>query len=42
MALFEHVIMLKQDLSSSEVDNVLKTHQETLGELEANIVYKES
>ena len=42
MALFEHVIMLKQDLSTNEIDNVLKSHQETLDELDANIVYKES
>ena len=42
MALFEHVIMLKQDLSTSEIDNVLKIHQEALSELSGNIVYKES
>ena len=42
MALFEHVIMLKQDLSTNEIDSVLKFHQETLDELDANIVYKES
>ena len=34
--------MLKQDLSTSEIDNVLKIHQEALSELSGNIVYKES
>ena len=42
MALFEHVIMLKQDLSTSEIENVLKTHQDELNGLNGNIVYKES
>ena len=42
MALFEHVIMLKQDLSTSEIDNVLKSHQDSLSELDGNVVYKES
>ena len=42
MALFEHVIMLKQDLSTSEIENVLKTHQDELNGLKGNIVYKES
>tara|TARA_Y100000816_G_scaffold285951_1_gene266308 strand:- start:2016 stop:2348 length:333 start_codon:yes stop_codon:yes gene_type:complete len=42
MALFEHVIMLRQDLSSSDINNVLKNHQDTLLELNGNIVYQES
>jgi small subunit ribosomal protein S6 len=42
MAFFEHVILLKQDLSSSEIDNVMKTHEDTLNELNGNVVYKES
>ena len=42
MAFFEHVILLKQDLSSSEIDNVIKTHEDTLNELNGNVVYKES
>ena len=42
MAFFEHVLMLKQDLSTTEIEGVLKYHQETLDELGANIIYKES
>ena len=38
MAFFEHVILLKQDLSSSEIDNVMKTHEDTLNELNGNVV----
>ena len=42
MALFEHIIMLRQDLSSSDLEEALKVHEETLNELQANVVYKES
>ena len=28
MALFEHVIMLKQDLSTADLDSELKKHEE--------------
>ena len=42
MALFEHIIMLRQDLSSSELDDIIKIHEQTLNELQGNIVYKES
>tara|TARA_Y100000816_G_scaffold290772_1_gene280287 strand:+ start:930 stop:1256 length:327 start_codon:yes stop_codon:yes gene_type:complete len=42
MALFEHVIMLRQDLSSSDLEDTLKTHEQTLSELNGNVVYKES
>ncbi len=42
MALFEHVIMIKQDLSSSDVSNELIKYEETINELDGNIVYKES
>ena len=42
MALFEHIIMLKQDLGSSDLDEVIQKHEETLNELSGNIVYKES
>ena len=41
MAFFEHVILLKQDLSSSEIENVIKTHEDTLNELNGNIVYND-
>ena len=42
MALFEHVIMLRQDLSSSDLANELKKHQDSLQELKGNVIYKES
>tara|TARA_B100002019_G_C21139204_1_gene532291 strand:+ start:438 stop:764 length:327 start_codon:yes stop_codon:yes gene_type:complete len=42
MALFEHVIMLRQDLSSSDLSGELKKHEDTLAELNGNVVYKES
>ena len=42
MALFEHVIMLKQDLSTADIEGELKKHSEALSELRGNIVYNES
>ena len=42
MALFEHVIILKQSLSSNELSNELKNHTDMLSELSGNIVYQES
>ena len=42
MALFEHIIMLRQDLSSSDLEEAIKVHEQTLGELDGNVIYKES
>ena len=42
MAQFEHIIMLRQDLSSSDLEETLKIHEQTLSDLEGNVVYKES
>ena len=42
MALFEHVIMLKQDLSTTDIDSELKKHTDVITELDGNVVYKES
>ena len=42
MAQFEHVIMLKQELSSSDISDALKNHEELITSLDGNIVYKES
>ena len=42
MALFEHVIMLKQNLSSNELSNELKNHTDMVSELSGNVVYQES
>ena len=42
MALFEHVVLLKQDLSSSDLETEMKNHEETIAELNGSIVSKES
>ena len=42
MALFEHVLLLKQDLSSTDLSSELKNHEVILKELRGNVVYKES
>ena len=42
MALFEHIIMLRQDLSSTDIEDAVKLHEQTLGDLNGNVVYKES
>lgn len=42
MALFEHVLMLKQDLSSNDLNGELEKHSDMLSELKGNIIYQES
>ena len=42
MALFEHVIMLRQDLSNTDLDKELANYREMLGQLDGNVVYNES
>ncbi len=42
MALFEHIIMLKQDLGSAEIESEIKNHSDTINDLDGNLVYKES
>ncbi len=42
MALFEHVFMLRQDLSSTDLESVIANHEGIIKELEGTIVYKES
>ncbi len=42
MALFEHVVLLKQDLSSSDLESEIKNHEEIISELKGSIVSKES
>jgi len=42
MALFEHVVLLKQDLSSSDLEVEIKNHEEIITKLDGNIVSKES
>ena len=42
MALFEHVLMLKQSLSSNELSSEIKSHTDMLSELNGSVVYHES
>ena len=42
MALFEHVMLLKQDLSSSDLESEIKNHEETISQLNGSIISKES
>ena len=42
MALFEHVVLLKQDLSSSDLEAEIKNHELAISELNGSIVSKES
>jgi small subunit ribosomal protein S6 len=42
MALFEHVILLKQDLSTNDLETAIKVHEDTISELKGSVVYKES
>ena len=42
MALFEHVVLLKQDLSSSDLESEIKSHEDMISQLDGNIVSKES
>ena len=42
MALFEHVVLLRQDLSSSDLELEIKNHEEIISELDGSIVSKES
>ena len=42
MPLFEHVVLLKQDLSSSELETEIKNHEDTISELNGNIISRES
>ena len=42
MAFFEHVVLLKQDLSSTDLESEIKNHEEIISELNGNIISKES
>ena len=42
MAYFEHVFMLKQDLSSADLEAEIEKHEKTINDLDGSIVYKES
>ena len=42
MALFEHVMLLKQDLNSSDLESEIKNQEEIISELNGSIISKES
>ena len=42
MALFEHVMLLKQDLSSSDLETEIKKHEDLISKFNGSIVSKES
>tara|TARA_B100000575_G_scaffold288183_1_gene287787 strand:+ start:629 stop:955 length:327 start_codon:yes stop_codon:yes gene_type:complete len=42
MALFEHVVLLKQDLSSSDIQTEMKNHEQIISDLNGSVVSKES
>ena len=42
MALFEHVMLLKQDLSSSDLETEIKNHEDLISKFNGSIVSKES
>ena len=42
MALFEHVVLLKQDLSSSDLETEIKKHEDLILKFNGSIVSKES
>lgn len=42
MALFEHVFMLRQDLSTSDLETAIENHKKNISELNGKIVYNES
>ena len=42
MALFEHVLVLKQELSTADLETELKNHTDSISELNGSIKYNES
>ena len=42
MALFEHVLILKQELSTTDLEAELQSHNDMIAELSGSITYKES
>jgi small subunit ribosomal protein S6 len=42
MALYEHVLVLKQELSTTDLETELKNHTDTIVELSGSIRYNES
>lgn len=42
MSLYEHVLIYKQDLSSTQLESEINTHKELIKELGGKVVYEES
>ena len=42
MALFEHIYMLRQNLSSTDLESAINDHEKIISEMEGTIIYKES
>ena len=42
MSLYEHVLIFKQDLSTSQLENEISIHKELINELGGEVVYEES
>ena len=42
MSLYEHVLIYKQDLSSTQLDSEINAHKELIKELGGEVVYEES
>ena len=42
MSLYEHVLIYKQDLSSTQLESEINTHKDMIKELGGEVVYEES
>ena len=42
MSLYEHVLIYKQDLSSTQLESEINTHKDMIKELGGRVVYEES
>ena len=42
MSLYEHVLIYKQDLSTSQLDSEINSHKELIKDLGGEVVYEES
>ena len=42
MSLYEHVLILKQDLSSAQLNEEIDTHKKLIQELGGEVIYEES
>ena len=42
MSLYEHVLIYKQDLSSTQLESEINTHKDMIKELGGKVVYEES